>query len=185
VSHHRGKDNSEHLDVMVGKAFAMLGFIGRLSFKFRDPYTLKFLYTSLVRPRLEYAICVWNLLYDVRVDKIDLVQRRLIRYALRGLGWMDTYELPPYEHRCALLRLDTLAKRRSIAFILFVFDILGDRMNSPKLLSALDTNTPRYRNRGSKLLRFSFHCTNYGAHDDLFDFILTRYQFMNRLKLTL
>jgi hypothetical protein len=27
---------SEHIDVMVGKAFAMLGFIRRLSFEFRD-----------------------------------------------------------------------------------------------------------------------------------------------------
>jgi hypothetical protein len=43
---------SEHVDVMVGKVFAMLRFIRRLSFEFRDPYTLKSLYTSLVRPKL-------------------------------------------------------------------------------------------------------------------------------------
>jgi hypothetical protein len=42
----------EHIDVMVGKAFAMLGFIRRLSFEFRDPYTLKCLCTSLVRTKL-------------------------------------------------------------------------------------------------------------------------------------
>jgi hypothetical protein len=48
----------EHVDVMVGKALAMLGFIRRLSFEFRDPYTLKAHYTSLVRPKLEYASCV-------------------------------------------------------------------------------------------------------------------------------
>jgi hypothetical protein len=47
---------SEHIDVMVGKAFAMLGFIRRLSFEFRDPNTLRSLYTSLVRPKLEYTI---------------------------------------------------------------------------------------------------------------------------------
>jgi hypothetical protein len=51
---------SEHVDVMVGKAFAMLGFIRRLSLEFRDPYTLKSLYMSLVRPKLEYASCVWS-----------------------------------------------------------------------------------------------------------------------------
>jgi hypothetical protein len=44
-----------HVDVMVSKAFAMLGFIRRLSMDFRDPYTLKSLCTSLVRPKLEYA----------------------------------------------------------------------------------------------------------------------------------
>jgi hypothetical protein len=77
---------------MVGKAFAMLGFIRRLSFEFRDPYSLKSLYTSLVRPKLEYVSCVRSSLYDVRVNKVESEQRRFIRYALRGLGWTDTYD---------------------------------------------------------------------------------------------
>jgi hypothetical protein len=38
---------SEYVDVMVAKAFAMLGFIRRLSWEFRDPYTLKALYKHL------------------------------------------------------------------------------------------------------------------------------------------
>jgi hypothetical protein len=67
---------SDHVDIMVGKAFAMLGFTRRMSFEFRDPYTLKSLYTSLVRPKLEYASCVWSPLYDVRVDKVERVQKR-------------------------------------------------------------------------------------------------------------
>jgi hypothetical protein len=46
------------VDVMIGKAFAMLGLVRRLSFEFKDPYTLKSLYTSLVRPKLEYASCL-------------------------------------------------------------------------------------------------------------------------------
>jgi hypothetical protein len=113
--------------------------------------------------------------------------------------WTDTYDLPQYEHRCALLRLDTLVKRRSIACIIFIFDILSGRMNSINLLmSALDLNTPRYRTRGSEFLRIGFHRTNYGVHEPmsaamrefnevigLFDFILARNQFVNRQKLTL
>jgi hypothetical protein len=70
------------------------------------------------------------------------VQKRSIRHVLRGKGWTDTYDLPPYEHGCALLRLDTLVKRRSIACIMFIFDILSGRINSPNFLSALDLNTP-------------------------------------------
>jgi hypothetical protein len=132
------------------------------------------------------------------VDKVERVQRRFIRYALRGLGWTNTYDLPPYEHRCALLCLDTVVKRCSIACIMFIFDILSGRMNSLNLLSALDLNTSRYRTRGSEFLRIGFHRTNYGVHEPmsaamrefnevigLFDFILTRNQFVNRLKLTL
>jgi hypothetical protein len=133
------------MDIMVSKAFAMLGFIRRLSFEFRDPYTLRSLYTSLVRPKLEYASCVWSPFYEVLMDKVELEQRRFIRYALRSLGWTDIYDLPQYEHRCALMRLDTLVKRHCIACILFIFDILSGRMSSPNFLSALDLNTPRYR----------------------------------------
>jgi hypothetical protein len=120
---------SEHIDVMLGKDFAMLVFcdIRRLSFEFKNPYTLRSLYVSFVRPKLEYASCVWSPFYDVRVDKVERVQRRFIRYALRGLGWRDIYNLPPYEYRCALLRLDTLGKKHSIACI-----------NDPKMFGAFD-----------------------------------------------
>jgi hypothetical protein len=82
---------------------AMLEFIRRLSFE----YTLRFLYT------------VWSPFYDVRVDKVECLQRKFIRYALRSLGWMDFYDLPPYEHRYAILCLD--------ACIMFIFDILSSK----------------------------------------------------------
>jgi hypothetical protein len=45
-----------HIDATIAKGFAMLGFIKRLSKEFQDPYTLKSLYMSLVRSRLEYAL---------------------------------------------------------------------------------------------------------------------------------
>jgi hypothetical protein len=65
---------TEHMDVTVGKAFAMLGFVKRLSREFRDPYTLKTLYVSLVRPKLEYASCVWRSFYGAHIDRIERVQ---------------------------------------------------------------------------------------------------------------
>jgi hypothetical protein len=63
---------------------------------------------------------VWNPFYDVRVDRVERVQSRFIRYALRGLGWTGMHDLPlpPYEDRCAFLHLDTLTKRRSIACLI-------------------------------------------------------------------
>jgi hypothetical protein len=75
---HEKMNFSEHVDVMVAKDFAMLGFIRRLSLRFRDHYTLKSLYTSLVRPKLKYASCVWNPFYGVCVDKVECDQRRFI-----------------------------------------------------------------------------------------------------------
>jgi hypothetical protein len=45
-----------HIDVTVGKALAMLGFVKRLSCEFWDPYTLKTLYVSLVRQNLNTPV---------------------------------------------------------------------------------------------------------------------------------
>jgi hypothetical protein len=44
---------TEHIDVAVRRALAMLWFVKRLSCEFRDPYTLNTLYVSLVHPKLE------------------------------------------------------------------------------------------------------------------------------------
>jgi hypothetical protein len=77
-----------------------------MSFEFRDPYNLKSPYTSFVRPKLEYARCVWNSFYDVRVDKVERALYDML--CVVWVGRIYTYDLPPYEHRCALLRLDTL-----------------------------------------------------------------------------
>jgi hypothetical protein len=75
---------SEHVDVMLGKAFAML--LEDFHSKFKDLYSLKCFYTFLVRPKMEYAncVCVWNLFYVCRYGLYD------IRYALRSLS-LDGY----------------------------------------------------------------------------------------------
>jgi Reverse transcriptase (RNA-dependent DNA polymerase) len=49
-----------HIETIISKLARMLGFIKRLSKEFRDPYTLKTPYASLVRPNLEYASSIWS-----------------------------------------------------------------------------------------------------------------------------
>jgi hypothetical protein len=79
---------------------------------------------------------------------------------------------------------------------MFIFDVLSGRVNSPGLLSVLNLIAPRYSTRGTEFLRIDFHRTNYGVHEQmssamrhfnevigLFDFGLTRDQFLNRLRL--
>jgi hypothetical protein len=98
----------------------------------------------------------------------------------------------------ALLHLDTLTKRWAIACVMFISDVLSGRVNSPNLLPVLDLITPRYPTRGTKFLSIDFHQTNYGIHESmssamrqfnevigLFDFGLTRDEFLNHLRLTL
>jgi hypothetical protein len=50
------------IDVTVGRALAILGFMKKLSYEFRDPYILKTLYVSLVRPKLELDAVSLNMI---------------------------------------------------------------------------------------------------------------------------
>jgi hypothetical protein len=59
----------EHIDSVVNKGSAMFGFKKRLSREFRDPYTLKVLFVTYVRFKLEYANCVWQPFYVTHIRK--------------------------------------------------------------------------------------------------------------------
>jgi hypothetical protein len=69
---------TRHIDVTVGRALAILRFVKRLSYEFKDLYTYKILYVSR---KLEYASCVWQPLYGTHIDRIKRVQRKFVRYA--------------------------------------------------------------------------------------------------------
>jgi hypothetical protein len=59
----------EHIDVMVGETLAMLEFRTKVYGEFRNLYTLKALFMSLVRPELYTSSCVWTPFYDVHVNR--------------------------------------------------------------------------------------------------------------------
>jgi hypothetical protein len=61
----------DHIDAMIAKSMPMLGFIKLLSGEFRDPYTLKVFYVSLVRSKLEYTSCVW--FHAVHIDRMERI----------------------------------------------------------------------------------------------------------------
>jgi len=64
-----------HIMSTVNKAMNVLGFIKRWSKEFDDLYTTKLLFTSLVRPILEYCSSVWSPQYQVHIDRIESVQK--------------------------------------------------------------------------------------------------------------
>jgi hypothetical protein len=84
-----------HIDVTVGNALTMLEFVKRLLCEFKDPYTLKAFYVSLVRLKLEYASCVWQPFYGAHIVRIERVQKKFVRYVLRSLGWTDMVDHRP------------------------------------------------------------------------------------------
>lgn len=63
-----------HLNYAIAKSYSMLAFIRRFSSDFTDPYTLKLLFTSLVRSKLEYAVFIWRPYYVCHINRIERIQ---------------------------------------------------------------------------------------------------------------
>jgi hypothetical protein len=112
---------------------------------FEDPYTLKTVYFACC-PKIEYASCVWDPIYEFHSLKTERVQGKFIKYALKSLGWTDPLNLPPYESRYRLIHLGTLAERRTKACVMFVFDVLSAKIEAPPILAKIRLNVPKLPN---------------------------------------
>ena len=158
---------SDHYSTIIAKANRNLGFIFRIAAEFHDPYCLRALYVSLVRSVLESASIVWCPYTEIWSRRIEAVQKRFIRYALRFLPWNDPDNLPPYEDRCRLIALETLSNRRSLSKATFVGKLLLNVIDSPNLLQQVRLNVPPRVLRNHDFLRLDYHRTMYGQNEPI------------------
>jgi hypothetical protein len=86
------------------------------------------------------------------INRIERIQEKFIKHALRQFRWNVNLDLPPYENRCRVLVMDTLKKRRDVARVLLVFDLLSGKIDLPKLLSQINLSVPSYQIRGREFL---------------------------------
>lgn len=183
-----------HIDGIISRANSMLGFVKRWSKEFSNPYVTKTLFMTFVRPVLEYASQVWSPYHMVHSQRIESVQRRFIRFALRGLGWADIHNLPPYGDRLKLINLQPLDKRRDVADILFVHQLLAGKIECPSLLGTISFNVNHRYLRSVPIFRLDHHRTDYGQNEpmtrmlrkvngypDIFDFNCTKTTLRNSL----
>lgn len=159
----------DHVAYVVAKASSQLGFLFRFAKKFKDIYCLKSLYCSIVRPILEYSAVVWAPYYNNEINRIERVQRKFIRFALRHLRWRNPLTLPSYESRCQLINLEPLSARRNVAKVCFVGDLLQGNIDCPDLLGMLHINTRRRSLRSHPFLNLPPANTNYSLHEPVRD----------------
>lgn len=157
----------DHIDSIVNKANATLGFVKRWCKEFNDPYISRLLYCTFVRPILEYASPVWSPIQGCHINRIEAVQRKFLRFALRGLPWVDSFCLPPYLDRLQLISLESLEARRFNSRTVFAFDCLQGVINSAELLSKFNISIPARSLRNHDFLQPDYHRTNYGLNDPI------------------
>lgn len=94
----------QHINAKIAKANSIAGLIRR-SFSFLDGQLFKQLFTSMVRPHLEYCQSVWAPHLKKHTKLIESVQRRATKL-------VDNLKDFTYEERLRILDLPTLAFRR-------------------------------------------------------------------------
>lgn len=184
-----------HYNEIVAKANRQLGFICKVASEFRDPFCLRSLYFSLVRSILETNSVVWCPFNANWIRRIESVQRKFVRYALRFLPWRDSQQLPAYYARCQLLGMQTLEQRRFDAQAVFIAKLLTGEIDSPRILQQLNLYAPERSLRRRDLLSLPQRNVSYGQHDpirfmsasfnvvaDLFDFNVSVNSFKQLLR---
>lgn len=154
-----------HYDRMLNKANSMLGFVKRWGKEFDDPFVLKTLYESFVRSTLEYCANVWDPHYLAHTNRIEAVQKKFLRYALRKLPWYNNRDLPPYEQRLKLLGMCSLKQRRVMLNYIFIHQLLNGSIDAPEILSLISINVANRNLRTRLFLRIQYHRTNYGLFE--------------------
>lgn len=183
---------SHHLEYVINKANSQLGFLKRNSTDFKDPYTVRILYFAFVRSQLEYCDVIWDPSYNTYKCRIERVQRRFSKFALRNL--YSSFNMPSYETRCQLLNLNTLTQRRVAHNIMFIKNVIDSTIDSPELLQQIPINVPRRNLRDHTFFYVHFHRYNYSLNEVItrcltlcnnacnhLDFIANRLIFKSRL----
>jgi len=145
---------SKHIETQVAKANKILGLIRR-SFQHLDIETMRSLYTSLVRPHLEYANVVWSprLIKDIKL--IENVQRRATKI-IPGMKDKD------YAARLKEFKIPSMNYRRERGDMIEVYKYTHDFYDTPLLLTRDNGNRTRghslkmKKNRWETTLRQKF-----------------------------
>ena len=111
---------SQQCSEIIKRANKIIGLIGR-SFECKSKTVILTLYTSLVRPLLEYCVQAWCPYYQKDIDKLERVQRRVTKI-------IPSLRNKSYEERLEELNLFTLSQRR----------LRGDLIQAFKIIKGID-----------------------------------------------
>jgi len=143
----RGITFTQHIAHIVKKSKRNLGFIIRNAGNFKKIQTLMILYFNLVRSNLEFGFLIWNPSHSSASSKgLEQIQKRFLKYL-----YYKTFQYYPTEigYRELLQGFEILSldRRRSIASLLFLYDIIREKIRNSDMLTKVNINVPRINSR--------------------------------------
>lgn len=150
---------TSHIEFITNKARAMLAFVKRNTYKTMNANVAKMLYYAFVRSNLEFANIVWMPHHQNHINMIESIQKQFVKFIHpenSAHNPSNQYQMRPYTDRCKELNIETLRRRRINSCIVFIFDILSGRINSPSLRNQLNMTAARYLTRQTDFIKLNF-----------------------------
>lgn len=168
-----------HVQHITLDSYRLLGFIIRQSYNFRNINTLKRLYTSLVRPKLEYASTIWYPSTIGSIKEIEKVQNKFLRHLyFKDFGTYPDYRTIRSSYLRNLYEMQSLENRRNINLMQFGFKLWNNAVHDSYLLSLLKLKVPERFTRSS--IMFSIPTVSFTFHSPL----LVMFRLLNHITIT-
>lgn len=158
---------SAHIEQITASARQTIGFIKSISAGQFSLKTMKLLYTAYVRPKLEFAVVIWEPYQQTYRNDIESVQKQFINYALELYNNRTSYQLPSYENRLSAIGLNSLAARRIQFKLMFGYDVLKEIIKDSTISGKFVVATPSRLLRRNRLLNEDVHRTDYSYYQPI------------------
>ena len=134
-----------HIINQVNAARKLIGFIFRQWGLFNSPAIYIFLNKVLIRPKLEFASVIWNNVGITLSNKIEAVQKLLVRMVCHRakLDYFDN----SYSYWLNLFSLEMLKDRRDRNDAKFMCKVLNYKYKAGYMLNKICVNVPLYNTR--------------------------------------
>lgn len=153
---------ADHREQTLTRARQSMGYIKWISKGQFGVRTLKVLYTSYVRSKLEFGSVIWDPASEINRDDIESIQKQFVMYALGDTNRVPPYVLSPYEERCKKLGLVKLETRRAQANAVMAYDLYNGVIKDTNLNMKLVKVNHNRSLRDNRLVREITYFSDYG-----------------------
>jgi hypothetical protein len=132
-----------HVDCMSSQGLKILGLIRYITSSFSTPHSLSVLYTTLVRPKLEYASVAWNSITSTDSIKLERVQIKFATlYHSRFCAGVCGSN---YEGILSRLNISALNSRRKRLDALFRINVFKNKISCSFIFDTFNLRIPSRR----------------------------------------
>lgn len=149
---------NQHVSNVCASSFRKLCLL-RHKLKLAPPSVKLLAYTSIIRPKLEYACSVWDPHKQKNIQALEMIQRKAVRFIYSKYRLSDSPTTLMKEHG-----IQTLQARRKIERLKFLYQLKSNKLGiSPdQFIQPLTSRRTRHRHAAS--------LTPYSARTNVFKF---------------